>query len=115
MARAAPLLFVSTSGLSRRIHELERKLGVELLERSMHGVVLTPAGDRSCCTPRRSSRRAMSCSRRPVRPSPARPGAGSPTWAIAPGVENSTRNRVIGAVTAADADAVVLIPTRTCT
>ena len=45
LARAAPLLFVSTSGLSRRIHELERKLGVELLERSMHGVVLTPAGE----------------------------------------------------------------------
>ena len=32
LARAAPLLFVSTSGLSRRIHELEKKLGVELLE-----------------------------------------------------------------------------------
>ena len=45
LARAAPLLFVTTSGLSRRIHELERKLGVELLERSMRGVVLTPAGE----------------------------------------------------------------------
>ena len=45
LARAAPLLFVSTSGLSRRIHELERQLGVELLERSTHGVILTPAGE----------------------------------------------------------------------
>ena len=45
LARAAPLLFVSPSGLSRRIHELERQLGVELLERSTHGVILTPAGE----------------------------------------------------------------------
>jgi DNA-binding transcriptional LysR family regulator len=45
LARAAPELFVSTSGLSRRIHDLEKELGVELLERSMRGVVLTPAGE----------------------------------------------------------------------
>ncbi len=45
LTRAAPQLSVSASGLSRRIHQLERKLGVELLERSRPGVILTPAGE----------------------------------------------------------------------
>jgi DNA-binding transcriptional LysR family regulator len=45
LAHAAPLLSVAAAGLSRRIHELERQLGVELLVRSRHGIVLTPAGE----------------------------------------------------------------------
>ena len=45
LAHAAPRLSVSPAGLSRRIRELERQLGLELLERSRPGVVLTPAGE----------------------------------------------------------------------
>ena len=45
LSRAAPQLSVSASGLSRRIYQLERKLGVTLLERSRPGVILTPAGE----------------------------------------------------------------------
>ena len=109
MARAAPLLFVSTSGLSRRIHELERKLGVELLERSMHGVVLTPAGEQILL---HAKKILEACDELFAT---AREAVAGPGWrrvvhmGIAPGVENSTRNRVIGAVTAADADAVVAL------
>ena len=91
LARAAPLLFVSTSGLSRRIHELEGQLGVELLERSTHGVILTPPGSRSSCTPKRSSRRAMSCTPRPARSQSARARAGCSIWGSVTGRELDAR------------------------
>ena len=109
MARAAPLLFVSTSGLSRRIHELERKLGVELLERSMHGVVLTPAGEQILL---HAKKILEACDELFAT---AREAVAGPGWrrvvhmGIAPGVENSTRNRLVGAVTEMDADAVVAL------
>ena len=109
LARAAPLLFVSTSGLSRRIHELERQLGVELLERSTHGVILTPAGEQilvhakkilQACDELFATARHVavsSSSRRIVH------------LGICPGVENSTRDRVMAAVTEADAAAIVAL------
>ena len=109
MARAAPLLFVSTSGLSRRIHELERKLGVELLERSMHGVVLTPAGEQILL---HAKKILEACDELFAT---AREAVAGPGWrrvvhmGIAPGVENSTRNRIVAAVTGADPDAVVAL------
>ncbi len=109
LARAAPLLFVSTSGLSRRIHELERKLGVELLERSMRGVVLTPAGEQILVHARKILETCDELF------ATARELAEGPGWhrvvhlGIAPGVENSTRNRIVAAVTEAYPDAVVAV------
>lgn len=41
---AAQALFVAQPSLSQQIRELERELGTALLERSHHGVSLTPAG-----------------------------------------------------------------------
>ncbi len=107
MARAAPLLFVSTSGLSRRIHELEKKLGVELLERSMHGVVLTPAGEQILLHAKKilAACDELFAVAREVVTGPG--GQRMINLGIAPGVENSTRNQVVAAVTGADADAVV--------
>ena len=43
-SRAAEALFISQSVLSRHIQELEKELGVPLLERSTHSVTLTEAG-----------------------------------------------------------------------
>ena len=109
LARAAPLLFVSTSGLSRRIHELERQLGVELLERSTHGVILTPAGEQilvhakkilQACDELFATARHIAVSSSPRR---------IVHLGICPGVENSTRDRVMAAVTEADADTVVAL------
>jgi DNA-binding transcriptional LysR family regulator len=42
--RAAATMYMSQSGLSRRIAALERCLGVAVLDRTPHGVVLTAAG-----------------------------------------------------------------------
>jgi LysR family transcriptional regulator, hydrogen peroxide-inducible genes activator len=44
LTQTAAVLSISVSGLSRRISKLEGQLGVELLDRSRPGVVLTPAG-----------------------------------------------------------------------
>lgn len=46
LGRAAIRLRVSQPALSRRLHNLEALVGVELLERSPRGVKLTPAGRR---------------------------------------------------------------------
>lgn len=46
LGRAAIRLHVSQPALSKRLHNLEAMVGVELLERSPHGVKLTPAGRR---------------------------------------------------------------------
>ena len=46
LGRAAIRLHVSQPALSKRLHNLESIVGVELLERSPHGVKLTPAGRR---------------------------------------------------------------------
>src|ERR1700728_782055 len=43
--RAAARLHVGTSALSKRIGELERRLGVRLFDRTSRGVRLTPAGE----------------------------------------------------------------------
>ena len=97
LARAAPLLFVSTSGLSRRIHELERQLGVELLERSTHGVILTPAGEQILVHAKKILQACdeLFATAREVAVSP-----GSRRvlhLGICPGVESSTRDRVVAA------------------
>src|SRR5262245_18714974 len=42
--KAASLLGVKTSTLSRRIHELEARIGVSLFQRHRHGVRPTDAG-----------------------------------------------------------------------
>jgi DNA-binding transcriptional LysR family regulator len=109
LARAAPLLFVSTSGLSRRIHELEKKLGVELLERSMHGVVLTPAGEQILLHAKKilAACDELFAAAREVVAGPG--GQRVIHMGIAPGVENSTRDQVVAAVTGADADAAVAV------
>lgn len=44
-ARAAAMLHVAPSPLSRAIKSLEKELGVELFERSTRSVTLTPAGE----------------------------------------------------------------------
>ncbi len=46
LGRAAVRLHVSQPSLSKRLASLEAKVGARLLERSPHGVVLTPAGRR---------------------------------------------------------------------
>lgn len=46
LGRAAIRLRISQPALSKRLHNLEALVGVELLERSPHGVKLTPAGRR---------------------------------------------------------------------
>lgn len=46
LGRAAIRLHISQPALSRRLHNLEALVGVDLLERSPHGVKLTPAGRR---------------------------------------------------------------------
>lgn len=46
LGRAAVRLHVSQPALSKRLAALEGKVGAQLLERSAHGVVLTPAGRR---------------------------------------------------------------------
>lgn len=43
-SKAAKKLFITQSALSRHIIDMEKELGVKLLERSTHGVKLTPAG-----------------------------------------------------------------------
>src|SRR3984957_12377153 len=109
LARAAPLLFVATSGLSPRIHELERQLGVELLERSTRGVILTPAGEQilvhakkilQSCDELFATARHIAVSSSPRR---------IVHLGICPGVASATRDRVMAAVTEADADAVVAV------
>ena len=109
LARAAPLLFVTTSGLSRRIHELERQLGVELLERSTHGVILTPAGEQILVHAKKilEACNELFAAAREVAVSP-----GSHRvlhLGICPGVESATRDRVVAAITEADAGAVVAV------
>lgn len=42
--KAAALLFVTESSLSKKITRLEKEVGVQLLDRSRHGVSLTSAG-----------------------------------------------------------------------
>lgn len=42
--KAAALLFVTESSLSKKITRLEKEVGVQLLDRSRHGVSLTAAG-----------------------------------------------------------------------
>jgi DNA-binding transcriptional LysR family regulator len=42
--RAAERLYLSTSGLSRRVRAVERAVQLELFERSSHFVRVTPAG-----------------------------------------------------------------------
>jgi DNA-binding transcriptional LysR family regulator len=109
LARAAPLLFVSTSGLSRRIHELEKKLGVVLLERSMHGVVLTPAGEQILL---HAQKILQACDElyAAARESVTGPGGRRVVHVgIAPGVESPTRNRIVAAVTGAGPDAAVAL------
>src|SRR4051812_12597874 len=46
LGRAAIRLHVSQPSLSKRLAALESKVGARLLERSSHGVALTPAGRR---------------------------------------------------------------------
>lgn len=46
LGRASIRLHVSQPALSKRLHNLEALVGVQLLERSPHGVKLTPAGRR---------------------------------------------------------------------
>jgi DNA-binding transcriptional LysR family regulator len=46
VGRAAVRLHVSQPALSKRLGALERKVGARLLDRSPHGVTLTPAGRR---------------------------------------------------------------------
>ncbi|HET9103715.1 MAG TPA: LysR family transcriptional regulator [Solirubrobacteraceae bacterium] len=46
LGRAAIRLHISQPALSKRLHNLEALVGVQLLERSSHGVKLTPAGRR---------------------------------------------------------------------
>lgn len=43
-SRAAEALYISQSVLTRHIQELEKELGVQLLNRTTHGVTLTEAG-----------------------------------------------------------------------
>lgn len=43
-SRAAEMLFISQSGLSRHMHELETELGTPLLRRTTHEVALTEMG-----------------------------------------------------------------------
>ena len=50
--RAARALGVQQSALSRRIQELEARLGAQIFERTPQGVRLTDAGDRFVCTAR---------------------------------------------------------------
>src|SRR2546423_6815578 len=45
LSRAAAQLHVAQPALSRQIRDLERELGVELIERHPKGVTPTPAGD----------------------------------------------------------------------
>jgi DNA-binding transcriptional LysR family regulator len=45
MTRAARKLYIAQPALSQAIAQLERELGVELLERHARGVTLTPAGE----------------------------------------------------------------------
>ncbi|HEX8977614.1 MAG TPA: LysR family transcriptional regulator [Solirubrobacteraceae bacterium] len=46
IGRAAVRLRISQPAVSKRLHNLEASVGVQLLERSPHGVKLTPAGRR---------------------------------------------------------------------
>jgi DNA-binding transcriptional LysR family regulator len=46
--RAAERLFVGQQAVSKSVRQLERELGVTLLERTSHDVALTPAGA-DCC------------------------------------------------------------------
>ncbi len=48
-SRAAEKLFVSQPAISRQIQQLERELGIALLQRDRHQVALTPAG--TACLP----------------------------------------------------------------
>lgn len=43
-SRAAEEMFISQPTLSQQIKKLEEELGVKLLERSTHGVIMTPVG-----------------------------------------------------------------------
>lgn len=45
-ARAADQLFISQPAVSHHLRSLENELGVQLVERSLHRVALTPAGER---------------------------------------------------------------------
>ena len=46
-SRAARSLFMAQPALSRHVQELERELGVKLLDRDKHSVRLTEAGERA--------------------------------------------------------------------
>jgi DNA-binding transcriptional LysR family regulator len=106
LARAAPELFVSTSGLSRRIHDLEKELGVELLERSVHGVVLTPAGKQVL---QHAHRILEACDDLFACALDQTPGDGlgqTVQIGIAPGVVSALRDRLLDAIREADPTAV---------
>src|SRR6201996_3537512 len=106
LARAAPELFVSTSGLSRRIHDLEKELGVELLERSVHGVVLTAAGQQVL---QHAHRILEACDDLFACALGQTSGDGlgrTVQIGIAPGVVSALRDRLLDAVREADPPAV---------
>ena len=46
-SRAARSLFMTQPALSRHVQEMERELGVRLLDRDRHSVTLTEAGERA--------------------------------------------------------------------
>lgn len=45
ITKAADKLFITQSALSKRIKNIERELGVELLLRSRQGIRFTPSGE----------------------------------------------------------------------
>ena len=47
-SKAAEILFVSATAVMKQMNQLEAQLGLHLLERTNHGVVLTPAGESVC-------------------------------------------------------------------
>ena len=47
-SKAAEKLFVSATAVMKQMNQLEAHLGLHLLERTNHGVVLTPAGESVC-------------------------------------------------------------------
>ena len=47
-SKAAEKLFVSATAVMKQMNQLEAHLGLHLMERTNHGVVLTPAGESVC-------------------------------------------------------------------
>jgi DNA-binding transcriptional LysR family regulator len=107
--RAAARLGIAQPPLSRAIKLLERRLGVELLQRTTRGVLLTPAGEVLLQDGRRVLEAVTAAAERTRRAAEERPRL---ILVLKPGIDGGLLSQVLGAY--AQTPEAVPVDLRTC-